>query len=431
MKIKEIIKYKWKSNSNKTLQQRALKVLAYFLILMFTLTILSRFADYLLIPIVKVERAKGMTITHKIEVNGSVIQNREESIGIIENLKVSYVNVYPGSEIKEGDTLFEADLTDLKSQIEKIENEISEKEKILTRATEDYNLAVSRQDKIIEDALDEYKKAEDLVNKYNNASDEEKQLLDRDSIEYDYNLKKSAYAQAINDKSSNLLMEKRSLEDVKESSNTDEIKKKIETLKKIEGAEGRILAEKEGIVSNVAVTKGDITSDGSAIYLADRKSGFKFIANLSKELKKYAKQGQAVTLKIDSSNSEIGDLTIDSIVKGEDDNYNISVMLPSDVGEIGDLGKLKLFSKSKKYQVCVPLEALHQEGQDKYYVLVIGEEETILGTEKVAVRVDVSIADKNDTHAALEEGIISNSQKIIVSSNKIIKEGDRVRLEEE
>ena len=43
----------------------------------------------------------------------------------------------------------------------------------------------------------------------------------------------------------------------------------------------------------------------------------------------------------------------------------------------------------------------------------------------------VRIADKNDTYAALTEGTISNSQKIIVSSNKTIKEGDRVRLEEE
>ena len=149
MKIKEIIKYQWKSKENKTLQQKALKILGYFLVLMFILTILSRFADSLLIPIVKTETSKGMTITHEVEANGSIIQNREEGIDVIENLKVSHVNVYPGSEIKEGDTLFEIDLTDLKSQIQQVENEISEKEKNLSRATEDYNLAVSRQDKII------------------------------------------------------------------------------------------------------------------------------------------------------------------------------------------------------------------------------------------------------------------------------------------
>lgn len=431
MKIKEIIKYQWKSKENKTLQQKALKILAYFLVLMFTLTILSRFADSLLIPIVKTETSKGMTITHEVEVNGSIIQNREEGIDVLENLKVSYVNVYPGSEIKEGDTLFEIDLTDLKSQIQQIENEISEKEKNLSRATEDYNLAVSRQDKIISDALDAYKEAESLVNKYNNASEEEKQSLDKEAIEYDYNLKKSAYNQAVNDKSSNLLMENRTLEDVKEASNTDELKKKLENLKKIEGAEGKIASEKEGIITNVAVVAGDVTSAGSAIYLADKESGYKFVAGLSKDLKKYAKQGQPVVLKIGNSNNEIGDLTIDSISKGEDDNYKVSVLLPTGVGEIGDGGNLTLSSKSKKYQVCVPLEALHQEGQDKYYILVVGEEDTILGTEKVAVRVDVSIADKNDTYAALTEGTISNSQKIIVSSNKTIKEGDRVRLEEE
>lgn len=58
MKIKEIIKYQWKSKTNKTLQQKALKLLAYFLVLMVILTILSRFADSLLIPIVKVETQK-------------------------------------------------------------------------------------------------------------------------------------------------------------------------------------------------------------------------------------------------------------------------------------------------------------------------------------------------------------------------------------
>ena len=431
MKIKEIIKYQWKSKENKTLQQKALKILGYFLVLMFILTILSRFADSLLIPIVKTETSKGMTITHEVEANGSIIQNREEGIDVIENLKVSHVNVYPGSEIKEGDTLFEIDLTDLKSQIQQVENEISEKEKNLSRATEDYNLAVSRQDKIISDALDAYKEAENLVNKYNNASEEEKQSLDKEAIEYDYNFKKTAYNQAVNDKSSNLLMEKRALEDVKEASNTDELKKKLENLKKIEGAEGKFVSEKEGIVTNVAVVAGDVTSAGSAVYLADKESGYKFVAELSKDLKKYAKQGQSVVLKIGNSNNEIGDLTIDSISKGEDDNYKVSVLLPTGVGEIGDGGNLTLSSKSKKYQVCVPLEALHQEGQDKYYILVVGEEDTILGTEKVAVRVDVSIADKNDTYAALTEGTISNSQKIIVSSNKTIKEGDRVRLEEE
>ena len=431
MKIKEIIKYQWKSKENKTLQQKALKILGYFLVLMFILTILSRFADSLLIPIVKTETLKGMTITHEVEANGSIIQNREEGIDVIENLKVSHVNVYPGSEIKEGDTLFEIDLTDLKSQIQQVENEISEKEKNLSRATEDYNLAVSRQDKIISDALDAYKEAENLVNKYNNASEEEKQSLDKEAIEYDYNLKKTDYNQAVNDKSSNLLMEKRALEDVKEASNTDELKKKLENLKKIEGAEGKFVSEKEGIVTNVAVVAGDVTSAGSAVYLADKESGYKFVAELSKDLKKYAKQGQSVVLKIGNSKNEIGDLTIDSISKGEDDNYKVSVLLPTGVGEIGDGGNLTLSSKSKKYQVCVPLEALHQEGQDKYYILVVGEEDTILGTEKVAVRVDVSIADKNDTYAALTEGTISNSQKIIVSSNKTIKEGDRVRLEEE
>ena len=74
MSIKSIVNYQWKKKVNKTLQEKALKALLYFFILMLCFTLLSRFADSLLIPIVKTETSKAMTITHEVEANGSIIQ---------------------------------------------------------------------------------------------------------------------------------------------------------------------------------------------------------------------------------------------------------------------------------------------------------------------------------------------------------------------
>lgn len=431
MKIKEIINYQWKRKPSKTLQEKAAKILVYFLVLMFLLTLLSRFADSLLIPRVKTDKAKAMTITHEIEVDGTIMQNREKGISVLENLKVSYINVYVGSSVNKNDVLFEVDLNDIKSKIEELNKEISEKEQSLARATEDYNLSVDKQDKVVAEALKQYNEAEKTVNQYNNASQEEQENLDREMIAAQYEQSKANYNQALSDKEENLIMAKRTLEDVTNSSNTEKLKDSLAKLQTIESIGGKILSTEEGIVTKINISVGDITTSNNIMFLADTQSGYKFKATLSKDLKKYAKQGQAVTLKVRENSKVVENLTIESISKGENELYDVNVTLPIEAGSIGDTATLSLSNKSKRYSVCVPLNALHQDGENKYYILVVGEKETILGTENVAQRVDISIEDKNDTYAALEDGTINNSQKIIVSSNKTIKEGDRVRMEEE
>ena len=43
------------------------------------------------------------------------------------------------------------------------------------------------------------------------------------------------------------------------------------------------------------------------------------------------------------------------------------------------------------YSGCIPLEALHQEEGNQYYVYTTDEKKTILGTEVIARRVDVTV----------------------------------------
>ena len=52
-------------------------------------------------------------------------------------------------------------------------------------------------------------------------------------------------------------------------------------------------------------------------------------------------------------------------------------------------------------------------------------------TELAVQRLDVKVLDKNNTDAALEEGLLTSEQEIISSSNRMIQEGSRVRRSQE
>ena len=96
-----------------------------------------------------------------------------------------------------------------------------------------------------------------------------------------------------------------------------------------------------------------------------------------------------------------------------------------------DNGEIIISSKSKKYTTCVPLTALRQGAGDSYYVLVVTEKETVLGEELIAKKIDLNIEKRDGEYAAVTEGALGKNDKIIVDSNKIINDGDRVRLETE
>ena len=83
---------------------------------------------------------------------------------------------------------------------------------------------------------------------------------------------------------------------------------------------------------------------------------------------------------------------------------------------------------SKTVKVCLPLSAIHEDTSGKY-VLTVEERPGILGTEKVAVRIPVTVVDYNSEKAAVEGALYLDSQ-VIISSKRPIGEGDRVRMGE-
>ena len=429
-KIKKIINYKYVEKGKDTLQKKALKSLVAFLFVMIICTMLSRFADSLTIPVITTENPKTKTIVDEVKASGRIVKSREEKISIVEGLKIDYVNVSLGSTIKVGDTLVELNIDDLNNKISELRENVEKEEKTIARAIEDYNKAIESKNQSVTTALNELNAAEKALNDYAALKDEEKDPMTQESLNADYENKKAMYNQVVSEANDTTDLD-RNLQDIKDSVDTEKYYKEIEKLQPLIEAKGLVKSDREGIVTSVFAESGGVTSD-TIISIADKNSGYKFIAQIEKDKRSTVKQGQEVALTLNNSQT-VDKLTIEAIANStENPGYlDITVILPVGIGEIDDMGELIISSTAKKYGTCVPLAALRQGENNNYYVLAVSEKETVLGTEKVAKKIEVRVEKKDGEFAAISDGTIARNEQVIVGSNKTVEDGDRVRLETE
>ncbi len=571
MKLKQLMDFEMDKNKKSSLQVKAVKALAGFLILMFLLTILSRAADSLTIAKVTASAATGGVISHNIEVDGNITPNKDIAISTSANIKIASVEATEGKTVKKGDLLIQLDTADLKKKLLQAQKELQvakatasdkkaneaiaadTKSKSLQRSYEDYNQTVADAndsvskaksamneawnayntyknsnsnsgetdttvsdslEKTVEekklaydkavanldgvekdieaDVLEEIKKAKDEsgnstqaqvdeqkireqvnarpenVSLLQNANDQintakdalteaenalsayNEQQNNSSSASYDeqlktlyddYKSKEEAYNEAVKQRQSTIQSADRTLEDAKAPENVDtataltendDLEEKqlaVDELQKVMDVNGKITAPSDGLITKVNVTTGETTTEDTAIRISDQSAGYKFTATLDKASAKYLSKDDKVTLDLGNGTTVEG-LTVQSIdVSAEDKNsYELTVSIPAKVKKLGSIATLKVEKASKKYDTCVPLGALHSDG-DKYYVYVINEKDTILGTETAVDKVQVDILDKNNEQAAIE-GSFSWGQQFVLTSSKTLRNGDRVRLVE-
>ena len=573
MKLKQLMDFEMDKNKKSSLQVKAVKALAGFLILMFLLTILSRAADSLTIAKVTASAATGGVISHNIEVDGNITPNKDIAISTSANIKIASVESTEGKTVKKGDLLIQLDPADLKKKLLQAQKELQvakatasdkkaneaiaadTKSKSLQRTYEDYNQTVADANDSVSKAKSDMNEAWNAYNTYKNSNSnsgetdttvsdslkktvEEKQLaydkavtnldgVEKDieadvqkeiekasvnesgnpitltqeekqkireqvnarpenvsllqnandqintakdalteaenalsayneqqnnssSASYDeqlktlyddYKAKEEAYNEAVKQRQSTIQSANRTLEDAKAPENVDtataltandDLEEKQlagDELQKVMDVNGKITAPSDGLITKVNVTTGATTPEDTAIRISDQSAGYKFTATLDKASAKYLSKDDKVTLDLGNGTTVEG-LTVQSIdVSAEDKNsYELTVSIPAKVKKLGSIATLKVEKASKKYDTCVPLGALHSDG-DKYYVYVINEKDTILGTETAVDKVQVDILDKNNEQAAIE-GSFSWGQQFVLTSSKTLRNGDRVRLVE-
>lgn len=251
---------------------------------------------------------------------------------------------------------------------------------------------------------------------------------------------KAAYDAAVSSRIDNIRTAARALEDAAmaksapdSSAKQNDITKKqqefiLNKLQTLKAAGGEVKSTVNGIVKQVLVTTGDFTSDGAAIRLADTSEGGRLTVSVGKQYAQYLVTGSPVDLKPSGSRKVISDYTISSVTKNpQDDNLmNLTIDLPKDAIETGTFVDATIVPKSESYTTVIPLQAL-RGAQGDYYVLILEEEQGVMGSELVVKRLDVEVIDKNSTNVAIQEGLLTSEQEIIASSSRMIHEGSRVR----
>lgn len=346
-----------------------------------------------------------------------------------------------GAGTSEVDTVEEALQETLDEKKEAYEDALKERKEI-EAAEEQSGLdeAIKKEER----AKSEYQTAETALTQYQeqkNAADATAQQTSKEELEQKVEAAQAAYEQAVKDMESQVKSAAKGIQSANSaeaSNHADEVEqigieqqqRKLQKLEKLKEQEGKVLSPVKGIVSKVSIMTGDRTSDGTAILLADISSGLCFTAQVPKDQEKYIARLDEVVLKTDND-KEITGLTINTIsVNNEDSSLlDVTIQLPENALEMGVGATMKVNKKSEPYATCIPLSALYKE-DNQYYVFVMEEQETILGTEQTVRRVDVTVQDKNAEYAAVAAGSITADQEIITDSEKTLEAGDRVRLDE-
>lgn len=207
--------------------------------------------------------------------------------------------------------------------------------------------------------------------------------------------------------------------------------KELETLQRVLARKGKVKAPCDGVIKSLNAVTGSQTGAEAAIVLYETKGTFRFQTDVSKDDLKYIKTGQTATLK-GADDKEIENAEIESVKEdsNNEDQYILSITVPKGTLSIGDTAEFTISQDAGPFNACVPLSALYEEN-GRYYVYVTDTQNTVLGDVMIARKTYVNVKDQNTSTAALDDGSLSSDQKIVISTDREISNGSRIRLLEE
>jgi len=430
------------------------KVLAGFVLFMvgmWVCTLISKSMYTTQLPVVNTVEAEEKYVEHVVEAEGIVVEGGKKAILALSGLRVKDLTVHVGDMVEEGDVLFTIDLDDLKEIMDEKQSAIDElqlqvnaivenkaldrqrKEIEEARAREDYDTTARQKDTDVGRAMDRYVRALEDLESAEGADEEEQQRL-RDALQ------SAAYeeADAMRERDSAIKEAGREVEDTLMPENADatlsvyqsqiaDLKEGLSVYQAILDAQGEVVAESRGMITDIFVEVGGRVMDGAAMMMTDESIPCQFKVTIDKEQKKYVGYGDGVSIKLDGSGKEldaqIGYLSESSSVPG---SYEILFDLPQDMGFPGLSGTMEHTETGEKYECCVPPGAVY-EYQNRNFVYVVKEREGILGPEYYVEEVTVKVVDYNESWMALDAPALDSNSKIVTYADKDFGKGDVVR----
>ena len=381
-----------------------------FLSVMAFLTLLSRVVDSYVIPQTSVCNLAEMQLTYELEVKGRVMTKGRRALYCPENLRIENVWVQENDIVQKGDLLFTLDMEELQSKIAQMEQEIHKY---------DLQIADMKHDSQAQAGLQNFYAGGTVEGDGNVPIVTPDQANEAVTGSGSGDLGLGSGGAGIEESNAAFIqqMEKKQVEE------------SLQQLYLLREAKGQVCAEYAGSIFTCAISTGSLTSAEPVLIFEDFSQPFQFEGVVGGNQNLFVEEGLEGTLEMGNDDVILEGVKISKVGEGEEGTYRITAELAD--GSLSRTGNAVLgFTKeSKRYRKCVPSSALHEE-RSGYYVMVVDEEKTILGIRSVVQYVPVTLIEQNDEYAAVE-GNISEDDKIIVDTNKEVKEGKRVRIAEE
>lgn len=441
------------------MRKKVLKIMGIFLIVIIGFSVLSRVIDSVNVAKIRGERSISKTINHTIEQDVLVTHNREIPIFAESDLIVESIQVDVGQMIKEGDVLFTFS-----------QDKLAEKQKDLKRDLEKMNLqmtAMKNQEQVnakryqqaVQSAKNELNRvkanseqavAQAQSNYSKEQKDYESYMMNEGTEEFDEAIAselkravetaKTAYDQMVRDKNNSIAIAKENLAstsivDAKDTSMQQSLIDKAvleEELAKVErllAVSGQVKSTQSGNVTQINLMVGESSPMGAAMLMSDNKQGTKVELTVGEDSLKYLSQRNEVVitgLGDDGELEERKDFKIASISPRTDmaKTYSVLIRMPEDAYVLGATVRVKVIAGETQYSNCVPVSAIYEEEQGKYYMYIVEMASTMFGETEVAKKVPVTVLDKNNEYVAIAEAY---ENEIITQTSRDLNDGDRVR----
>lgn len=207
----------------------------------------------------------------------------------------------------------------------------------------------------------------------------------------------------------------------------EEKEKELERITALIEQDGIVLAIAEGILTRQEIAAGALTSGSEQVQIGT--GGVIFRAEMDKDTAKNFTNDVNFSLARENRPLSVSSHVRSIDVPEDKDMAVLTATLEDSELLPGTVLEYTCETKSSPYDITIPLTALHKDNSGEY-VLVVEERDTIMGTERNAVRINVTVIGRSDTTVAVTGGL-STQDQVIVGSSKYIENGDRVRTVDE
>lgn len=404
------------------MRKKILKSIVSFFIVMFCCTLIARGAASMTVAKVTTDSIKKGRLTQRFQGSGKIVAGDRAFQSLPQGQKVARILVTMGSEVKKDQPVVQLDLDYLQERIKEKSREI-EKTRLLIQQQEIEGKASARVP-ATEQAKLTLNQAAEQLEKAKQGHDQ----AEAAAAEESYKQAQQAYALAQKEEAAQQANEaaRKATSDLSKQSTQLELEglqEELGKLEEIEAAEGIVAARTEGILESVGAVEGALTTGTEQIIM--ETGAIEACGILSSDQIGTVKAGDEMQIRVQG---EPQSLSVKMERFGNDKDGNS--LWFGKVDGAYRTGTEFSYEYSKKsennFEKLIPLSALH-EAQGTEYVLIAEIRSGILGDVYTAVKIPVTVLEKDDENAAVQTSL-SEDALIITQSNKYVKEGDRVRL---